>query len=136
MQKAVAGIVIGMAAAAMILGLDGLFNALSGGSGIHPLQTIELKTYDWRLSRTAQPSTARADLALVEIDEYSLRNLQPNAGRWPCDSLRGAVQSPTSPAKVSLDKADARHAAHLAIHSERASSSRAAVRASHNRTDS
>jgi adenylate cyclase len=82
-QKAVAGIVIGMAAAALILGLDGLFNRLSGGSGFHPLQTIELKTYDWRLSRTAQPSTARADLALVEIDEYSLRNLQPNAGRWP-----------------------------------------------------
>ncbi len=30
-----------------------------------------------------QPATARKDLALVEIDEYSLRNLEQNAGRWP-----------------------------------------------------
>jgi CHASE2 domain-containing sensor protein len=35
------------------------------------------------LSHTARPDTARTDIALVEIDEYSLRNLQPNAGRWP-----------------------------------------------------
>jgi adenylate cyclase len=82
-QKAVAGIVIGISAAALILGLDALFSTTSGGVGFHPLQTIELKTYDWRLSLTAKPSTARQDLALVEIDEYSLRNLQPNAGRWP-----------------------------------------------------
>ena len=84
MQKAVAGIVIGISAAALILGLDALFGTTSGGVGFHPLQTIELKTYDWRLSLTAKPSTARQDMALVEIDEYSLRNLQPNAGRWPC----------------------------------------------------
>ena len=45
--------------------------------------TVELKTYDWRLARTADPSTARKDIALVEIDEYSLRNLQQHAGRWP-----------------------------------------------------
>jgi adenylate cyclase len=82
-QKAVAGFVIGLGAAALILGLDALFNTTSGGVGFHPLETIELKTYDWRLSLTAKPSTARHDLALVEIDEYSLRNLQPNAGRWP-----------------------------------------------------
>ena len=82
-QKAVAGIVIGISAAALILGLDALFSTTSGGVGFHPLQTIELKTYDWRLSLTAKPSTARQDLALVEIDEYRLRNLQPNAGRWP-----------------------------------------------------
>src|SRR5262249_30271865 len=55
----------------------------SGASGVGPLQAIELKTYDWRLSRTARPETARTDIALVEIDEYSLRNLEPNAGRWP-----------------------------------------------------
>jgi len=36
-----------------------------------------------RLARTADPSTARQDIALVEIDEYSLRNLQQHAGRWP-----------------------------------------------------
>jgi adenylate cyclase len=50
---------------------------------IDALRTVELKTYDWRLSHTADPSNARKDLALVEIDEYSLRNLQQHAGRWP-----------------------------------------------------
>ena len=53
------------------------------GGGQNFLQSIELKTYDWRLTHTARPSTARQDIALVEIDEYSLRNLEPNAGRWP-----------------------------------------------------
>ena len=60
-----------------------LSGALAQGSGRHPLQVAELKTYDWRLTRTARPETARKDIALVEIDEYSLRNLQPYAGRWP-----------------------------------------------------
>src|SRR5262245_2158410 len=82
-QNAVAGFVIGLGAAALILGLDALFSTTSRSVGFHPLETIELKTYDWRLSVTAKPSTARQDLALVEIDEYSLRNLEPNAGRWP-----------------------------------------------------
>ncbi len=49
----------------------------------NPLYTVELETYDWRLMRTVEPSTARTDIALVEIDEYSLRNLEPNVGRWP-----------------------------------------------------
>jgi adenylate cyclase len=35
------------------------------------------------MARTARPETARKDIALVEIDESSLRNLEPNAGRWP-----------------------------------------------------
>ena len=48
-----------------------------------PLDLIEIRTYDWRVRRTAKPETARKDIALVEIDEYSLRNLEPNAGRWP-----------------------------------------------------
>ena len=56
---------------------------LGGGTGVNPLQTVELKTYDWRLTRTARPETARKDIVLVEIDEFSLRNLEPYAGRWP-----------------------------------------------------
>ncbi len=52
-------------------------------TGIEAFRTVELKTYDWRLARTADPASARNDIALVEIDEYSLRNLQEHAGRWP-----------------------------------------------------
>jgi adenylate cyclase len=73
MRKAVAGLLIGVCAAGIVLALTNL----------EAFRTVELKTYDWRLSHTADPATARKDIALVEIDEYSLRNLQPNVGRWP-----------------------------------------------------
>jgi adenylate cyclase len=66
-----AGIVLGLVSAGIVLASAGW------------LQTVELKTYDWRLARTARPDTASHDIALVAIDEYSLRNLQKNAGRWP-----------------------------------------------------
>ena len=72
-RKAVAGLLIGVCAAFSVIAFTNL----------GAFRTVELKTYDWRLSHTADPSTARKDIALVEIDEYSLRNLEPNAGRWP-----------------------------------------------------
>ena len=81
MRKASAGLLVGCTAAAIVLAVDLLFARFT--SGLHPLEAVELRTYDWRLSHTARPDTARQDIALVEIDEYSLRNLQPNAGRWP-----------------------------------------------------
>jgi len=82
-RKAAAGILIGLGAAGIILAADLLFDAFGRGTAVNPFHTIELKTYDWRLAQTANPSAARKDIALVEIDEYSLRNLEPNAGRWP-----------------------------------------------------
>ena len=72
-RKAAAGLLVGICAAAIVLAF----------TNIEAFYTVELKTYDWRLSRTADPSTARKDIALIEIDEYSLRNLQQHAGRWP-----------------------------------------------------
>jgi adenylate cyclase len=81
-RKVVAGLLIGLAAAAVVLTADLLLTALAGG-GQNFLQSIELKTYDWRLTHTAQPAAARRDIALVDIDEYSLRNLEANTGRWP-----------------------------------------------------
>ncbi len=81
--KVLAGVLVGLLAAAVVLTVDQIFTTLGGGAGVNPLETIELKTYDWRLSATARPETARKDIALIEIDEFSLRNLQPNLGRWP-----------------------------------------------------
>lgn len=81
-HKLVAGAVIGVFAAASVVGLDSVLTRLSGDA-VQPLQAIELRTYDWRLVHTARPETAVKNIALVEIDEYSLRNIQPNAGRWP-----------------------------------------------------
>ena len=78
-----AGVLVGLRPPRIVLAADLLFTRSAAAAGINPLQTVELKTYDWRLTATARPSTARQDIALVEIDEYSLRNLEPNAGRWP-----------------------------------------------------
>jgi adenylate cyclase len=79
----IVGFGIGLAASAVVIGADLFFTRTARSSGIHPFRAAELKTFDWRLGRTAHPETARRDIALVEIDEYSIRNLQPNAGRWP-----------------------------------------------------
>ena len=72
-RKAAAGLLIGVCTAAVVVAL----------TNREALRTAELKAYDWRLARTADPATARKDIALIEIDEYSLRNLQKHAGRWP-----------------------------------------------------
>ena len=83
LRHALAGALVGAASAALVLGTDQALTRITGGSGVQLLQAIELRTYDWRLTRTARPDSALKNIALVEIDEYSLRNLQPNAGRWP-----------------------------------------------------
>jgi adenylate cyclase len=80
--KRLAGLLVGLAAAALVLGGDRLFALVSRG-GMNPFELAELRTYDWRLTRTARPAQARTDIAIIEIDERSLRDLQPNAGRWP-----------------------------------------------------
>jgi len=81
-HKLVAGAVIGILTPALVLGADALLTRLSAG-GVQPLQAVEFRTYDWRLSHTARPETALQNIALVEIDEASIRSLEPNAGRWP-----------------------------------------------------
>ena len=81
-RRVCAGVLVGVAASALVLGSDLVLTRFTTG-GVQLLQAIELKTYDWRLARTANPETALENIAIVDIDEYSLRNLQPNAGRWP-----------------------------------------------------
>ena len=71
------GLALGLGSAALVLLLSWL---PSVGSFV---STIELKTYDWRLRLLASPSSARQDIVLVEIDEASMRALEPLVGRWP-----------------------------------------------------
>ncbi|HEX4347012.1 MAG TPA: adenylate/guanylate cyclase domain-containing protein [Vicinamibacterales bacterium] len=80
--KILHGLVIGAIAALLILGVDAALTVATAG-GVQPLQAIELRTYDWRLQHTAKPQTAVPNIALVEIDESSLRNLEPVVGKWP-----------------------------------------------------
>jgi len=67
------GAILGVAAA--------LIAALAGLTPF--VETIERKTYDWRIQWTADPASARRDIVLVAIDQSSLRNLEPLVGRWP-----------------------------------------------------
>lgn len=54
---------------------------LAGGFDL--LNTAELKSYDWRVRRIADSSKASRDIVLVEINDTSIRDLAPLAGRWP-----------------------------------------------------
>jgi adenylate cyclase len=76
-RRLLAGLGIGLGAAAIALLAGVLPFVLSF------LETVELKTYDRRMRLTADPASARRDIALVEINETSLRALEPVAGRWP-----------------------------------------------------
>ena len=82
MRRFLAGLIVGVGAAAIVLGVV-LLSARQSAGGVDPLQSVEFRTYDWRLTRTAEPKTARAGYRARRDRRVSLRNLQPNAGRWP-----------------------------------------------------
>ena len=73
MRKGLAGLLIGVGAAAIVFALayPGL------------LDTAELKLYDWRMRLAADPASVNRDIVLVEINDLSIRDLEPVAGRWP-----------------------------------------------------
>ena len=71
---------------ALAIGLGAALIALGAGRLLF-VKTVELKSYDWRMRATADPSTARVDIVLVDIDEQSIRALAPYFGRWPWPRL-------------------------------------------------
>jgi adenylate cyclase len=73
-RKLAAGLAIGLTAGviALVIGHAPLFVA------------FEAKVYDLRMARAASTSgQPRHDIALVEINEASIRELEPLLGRWP-----------------------------------------------------
>jgi len=72
---------IGAAALALLLGLTPL------------LRTAELKLYDWRIRATTSVRAASAPaleddaIVLVQIDDDSLKRMEPLVGRWPWPRL-------------------------------------------------
>lgn len=73
MRKLVIGLAIGAGAWLLATGL--------GRLGV--FADLELSTYDQRLAATHRVGEARKDVVLVEIDETSLRLLEPTFGGWP-----------------------------------------------------
>jgi adenylate cyclase len=72
-RKVFAGLLLGLGAASIVLALG------SGGF----LETAELKLYDWRLRRAADPASVNPDIVLVEIDGTTIHDLEPLYGHWP-----------------------------------------------------
>jgi adenylate cyclase len=68
-----------LAAGAAIAATATALAALAGQTTLG--QIAEAHTFDWRLA--AVPTPARADIAIVAINESSLRALAPIVGRWP-----------------------------------------------------
>ncbi|MDQ3170214.1 MAG: adenylate/guanylate cyclase domain-containing protein [Acidobacteriota bacterium] len=81
MRKLAAGLAIGVAAGALALAIG----------HTPPFVTAEAKLYDMRMRRAAGSGAPRADIALVEINETSLRDLEPLLGRWPWPRLTHAM---------------------------------------------
>ena len=65
----------------MTAGLTAVFGSLPFA------RTVELKTYDLRMRVVTDPRQARREIVLVDINEDSLRRLEPTVGRWPWPRL-------------------------------------------------
>ena len=76
-QRLLTGVLIGLAA--------GLLAVLLGTSSF--VQTVDAKLHDLWVRRAADPSHAHPDIVIVEIDELTLRRLEPTVGRWPWPRL-------------------------------------------------
>ena len=72
-RKLVAGLALGLGAAALVL--------LLGWTGL--LDRAELQAYDWRVRVAADPASVNREIVFVEINDASIRDLAPLAGRWP-----------------------------------------------------
>lgn len=74
MRKTAAGFGIGLGAAAIVLAISAL--------GL--LETVELASYDWRMRLAAQdPPDVHPDIVIVELNDTTIRDLDPVFGRWP-----------------------------------------------------
>jgi adenylate cyclase len=51
------------------------------------VRNIELQTYDLRVAATARPPAPSSSIALVVIDNESIRRMEPLVGRWPWPRL-------------------------------------------------
>ena len=77
-RKLLAGLGLGALAALLVLGL---------AASTDLLDRVEMTTYDWRMRLAADPQTLNPDIVFVEINDNSIREMQPFFGRWPWPRL-------------------------------------------------
>ncbi len=73
MQKVLAGFLLGVGSALIVL--------LLGWTGA--LDKAELTLYDWRMRLVADPASVNRDIVLVEINNTTIRDMEPLFGHWP-----------------------------------------------------
>ena len=74
MRKTLIGVLLGLGAAAIVLALSaaGVFDEL------------ELNLYDWRMRTvTSEPPDVHRDVVIIELNDTTIRDLDPVFGRWP-----------------------------------------------------
>jgi adenylate cyclase len=47
------------------------------------VQSLELKTLDWRFHALHDPTRADTNIVILDVDEFSLSELRDSVGRWP-----------------------------------------------------
>ena len=74
LRKAIAGLAIGLGAAAIVLTL----------AALDVLDTVELSLYDWRMRlAVTDPPDVHPDIVIVELNDTTIRDLDETFGRWP-----------------------------------------------------
>ncbi len=76
-RKLGAGVALGAASASLVL----LLASVTPVRGF--FDTAELKSYDWRIRRAAEPASINHDIVLVGISDTTIRDLEPLFGHWP-----------------------------------------------------
>lgn len=74
MRKTLIGVLLGLGAASIVLALSaaGVFDRL------------ELNLYDWRMRAVAaEPPDVSPDIVILELNDTTIRDLDPVFGRWP-----------------------------------------------------
>ena len=73
-RKSAIGVLLGLGSCAIVL-LLGLFGTFD---------PLELDLYDWRMRRAAaNPPDVHRDIVIVELNDTTIRDLDPAFGRWP-----------------------------------------------------
>ncbi|HVN41522.1 MAG TPA: CHASE2 domain-containing protein, partial [Steroidobacteraceae bacterium] len=73
MRRSVLGLAVGAGVALVLMALH----------GTSPMQSLELKTLDWRFRTLHDRSRADTNIVIVDVDELSLDLLRRSVGRFP-----------------------------------------------------